>query len=106
MVENHRKSLGIIRENMTLLKIGEGYKIFPLDAFKYIETFKGEPYDLVIADPPFTQAWAHDLCVKIGECPVLKSGGTFVVEASSKERMDENYPGLIRLVAVYSVIKT
>ncbi len=97
LVESHKKSLAIIRENFTLLKITDGYKIFPIDAFKFIDAFRGEPYDLVIADPPFTQSWAHDLCLKAGESRILKAGGVFVIEASSKERMEESYPGLIRL---------
>lgn len=97
LVESHGKSIAIIRENMALLKISQGYKIHSLDAFKYIEGFAGLPYDLVLADPPFTRSWAHDLTLKIGSSAVLKGGGVFVIEASSQERMDDNYPGLIRL---------
>lgn len=97
LVENHRKSLAIIRENMEKLKIDEGYKIHPVDAFRYIESYSGQPYDLVLADPPFTQALAHDLALTIGKSGVLAEGGWLVIEASSKERMDENYPGLNRL---------
>ena len=96
LVENHRKSLGIIRENLALLKITEGHKIFPLDVFKYIKSYAGEPYDIVIADPPFTRAWAHDLGVAIGESRLLKPDTWVIIEASSKERMDEQYPGLAR----------
>lgn len=98
LVENHKKSLGIIRENLAKLKIAEGFKIHPVDAFRYIETFSGEPYDLVIADPPFTRAWAHDLATQIGaSSTLLKEQALLVIEASSKERMDESYPGLNRL---------
>jgi 16S rRNA (guanine966-N2)-methyltransferase len=97
LVESHRKSLDIIRKNMSLLKIEGGYKIFPIDAFKYIRDYEGEPYNLVIADPPFTQSWAHDLATAIGASSLLAPGATLVIEASSKERMDESYPGLARL---------
>jgi len=51
----------------------------------------------VIADPPFTQSWAHDLAETIGSSRCLREGGTLVIEASSKERMDEEYPGFTRL---------
>lgn len=97
LVESHRKSLEIIRKNLTLLKITEGFKIYPIDAFKYIEAFAGEPYDIVLCDPPFTQAWAHDLTQKIGQGALLAAQGVLVIEASSKERMDPEYPGLNRL---------
>lgn len=98
LVENHRKSLEIIRKNLDLLKITEGFKISPVDCFKYIAGYEGTLYDLVICDPPFTKAMAHDLATKIGESKnLLLPGGWLVIEASSKERMDENYPGLNRL---------
>jgi 16S rRNA (guanine966-N2)-methyltransferase len=97
LVENHRKSLEIIKKNFAALKIGEGFKIFPVDAFKYIQSYVGPAYDVVIADPPFTQSYGHDLCLKIGESANLGSAFIYVVEASSNERVDETYPGLNRL---------
>lgn len=97
IVESHRKSLEIIRENLALLKIKEGYKIFPIDAFSYIKKYEGPGYDLVIADPPFTRSWAHELAEAIGQSALLAPEGLFVMEAASKERLDETYPGLNRL---------
>jgi 16S rRNA (guanine966-N2)-methyltransferase len=97
LVESHKKSLTIIRENLTTLKIEDGYKIFPIDAFSYIKKFEGTPYDLVIADPPFTRAWGHDLALAIGGSSLLAPEGLFVMEVASKERFDEVYPGLKRL---------
>lgn len=97
LVENHRKSLEIIKKNMAALKVTEEYKIHPVDVFKYIQSYEGPAYDLIIADPPFTQAFGHDLTLKIGESSKLGPSFTYVVETSSKERLDENYPGLNRL---------
>lgn len=97
LVENHKKSLSIIRENLSLLKITEGYKIHPVDAFRYIKDFAGAPYDVVICDPPFTQSLAHDLAIAVGASALLAPDAVLVIEASSKERMDEEYPGLSRL---------
>ena len=97
LVENHKQSLAIIRENLTKLKIQSDFKVVPVDAFSYVEAYRGEPYNLILADPPFTRAWAHDLTTKIGESTLLAAAAIFVVEASSKERMDENYLGLNRL---------
>lgn len=97
IVENHRKSLGIIRENMALLKLNEGYKIHSEDAFRFIRDYTGPKFDVVLADPPFTESYAHDLATQIGASQLLDSGSVLVIEASSKERMDEAYPGLNRL---------
>ena len=97
LVENNKKSLGIIHENLSKLKILEGFAIAPMDAFRYIEGYQGPPYDLVLADPPFTQALAHSLAESIGASRIMAPGAWLVIEASSKERMDEAYPGLNRL---------
>jgi 16S rRNA (guanine966-N2)-methyltransferase len=97
LVENHKGSLSIIHENLAKLKITEGFKIHNLDAFRYIAGYNGAPYDVVLADPPFTQALAHDLAGKIGASALLGPESLFVIESAAKERLDENYPGLNRL---------
>ena len=97
LVENHRRSLGIIRQNLDLLKITEDYKIHPVDALKYIRDFEGEPYDVVIADPPFTQSLAHELGGAVGSSRLLNEDAWFVMESSRQERLDQTYPGLARL---------
>lgn len=97
LVENHRKSLEIIKKNLSALKISEDFRIYPVDAFKYLDSYQGPAYDLILADPPFTRKFAHDLCLKMGKSRNLGSDFLFAIEASSKERMDDAYPGLIRL---------
>lgn len=97
IVESHRKSLGIIRENLSLLRVTEGFKIYPMDAFKYIRDYAGEPYDVVLCDPPFTRSWAHELAEAVAASRLLGPDSRLVIESAAKERMDENYPGLIRL---------
>lgn len=97
IVENHRKSLGIIRENLAKLGVTEGYKIWPLDAFKYIRDYSGEPYDVVLCDPPFTRSWAHELAEAVAASRLLGPDSRFVMESAAKERLDESYPGLNRL---------
>lgn len=97
-VENHRKSLAILNENLHMLGLSQGFKVHPQDVFKFLERFNGEGYDVVLADPPFTRSWAHELATKIGTSEgVIRPGGVLVLEASSNERMDQDYPGLNRL---------
>lgn len=96
LVENHRKSLAIIKENFALLKITEDFRVHAQDVFAYVKRFAGEPYDVVIADPPFTQKLAHDLAAAIGASGLLQPETWVVIESSAKERLDEAYPGLTR----------
>jgi 16S rRNA (guanine966-N2)-methyltransferase len=97
LVENHRQSLSIIRDNLAQLKIASGFEIHPADAFAFIKKYSGPTYDLVLADPPFTRAWAHELTEAVGGSALLAADSLFVIEAASKERLEEQYPGLIRL---------
>jgi 16S rRNA (guanine966-N2)-methyltransferase len=97
LVENHRKSLAIIRENLNKLGIEGDYKIHPVDAFKYIRDYSGEPYDLILVDPPFTRSWAHDLAEAIGASRLISEKTSVVIESSSQESVLDSYPGLKRL---------
>lgn len=97
IVENHKVSLRIIRENLQALGVESGFKVHPVDAFKYIRDYSGDPYDLVFCDPPFTKAWAHDLALAVGESRLMGPQSRFMIESAAKERLDEAYPGLIRL---------
>jgi 16S rRNA (guanine966-N2)-methyltransferase len=96
-VEKHPKSVAIIRKNLDLLKVSEGFHLYAMDAFKYIESYSGEAYDVVLVDPPFTQSLAHELAGKIATSSLLGPESVLVIESSSKEQIDERYPGLIRL---------
>lgn len=97
LVENHPKSLDIIRKNLNSLGVSDGFKIHRQNAFEYIRSYSGPPYDVVLADPPFTEKYAHDLALAIGASGLLHDYTVVVIEASAKERMDEQYPGLNRL---------
>lgn len=97
LVENHAKSREIIVKNLNSLGVTEGFKIHAQDAFRYIRDYSGDPYDVILADPPFTEKFAHDLGLALGVSRLLHEHTVVVIEASSKERMDENYPGLNRL---------
>lgn len=90
-VELNKKSLQIIRENIKELQIGREIRVVPQDVFKYLKAFKGQPFDLVFVDPPFTEKIAH-LCIEsIAESTVCRPGGVVIIESSRHERMDDQY---------------
>ncbi len=98
LVESHKVSLRIIRENLALCRVESGFKLNSMDVFKYLESYQGEPYDVILVDPPFTRSWAHRLLGEIGSrAHLLSENSQLVIEASSKEQVDESYPGLLRL---------
>jgi 16S rRNA (guanine966-N2)-methyltransferase len=90
-VEENRKSLAILRENLNKLRISDGFKIYPLDVFKYLKRFEDAPYQLILVDPPFTQKWADEVMETIAKSRVLAPEAIVAIESSSKETIRDFY---------------
>src|SRR5262249_34248629 len=56
-VESHRKSMDIIRRNCSLLELKD-VELVLSDVFHYLTNYVGEPWDIILVDPPFTEKWA------------------------------------------------
>jgi 16S rRNA (guanine966-N2)-methyltransferase len=97
LVESHRRSVQIIRDNMDHLKIRDGYKIHAVDVFKYLKTYTGPAYDLIFADPPFTETLADSVMTALAESSCFHEYTTIVIESARKEQCLDRYPPLIRL---------
>lgn len=97
LVEAHPKSVKIIRENLALLGVTDGFKVFPMDVFKYIKNYSGPAYDVILADPPFTQTLADAVMKALAESSCFHEGTMIVIESAKKEVCGESYPPLIRL---------
>lgn len=90
-IESHRKSLAIMKENKAKLKIGDEWKILPLDAFKFLKSYEGAAFDVILVDPPFTEAIAHVAMQAISQSKVWRPGTVAVIESSAQERIDDAY---------------
>ena len=90
-VEAHRLSIKIIRENLELLGLQKEIKVTSQDVFKFLKSFKDQPFDLIFVDPPFTEKWAHLCMEEISKSRVCRPGGVVIIEASSQERIDDQY---------------
>jgi 16S rRNA (guanine966-N2)-methyltransferase len=93
-VELNAKSLQIIVKNIELLKIGPELKTIRKDVFKYVKEYKGEPYDLILIDPPFTESIAHPVMEEVAKSALYKDSTIIVIESSKQERMDLVYGDL------------
>ncbi|MEK6556654.1 MAG: 16S rRNA (guanine(966)-N(2))-methyltransferase RsmD [Bdellovibrionota bacterium] len=90
-VELNKKSIFIIRDNLKELGIEKEIKIVASDVFKYVKSYKGEPFDLVFVDPPFTEKIAHSSMEAIALSRVCRPGGVVIIESSAQERIDDEY---------------
>lgn len=94
-VELSAKSIDIIRRNVAELEIGKEHRIVKDDVLKWLARYSGPAFDIVMADPPFTESLAHSTLELLATSPAIGAHTTVVVEASSHERVDEAYTNLV-----------
>lgn len=93
-VESHTKSIDIIKENLKALDIKEGIKIIKKDVFKFISSYEGEPFRVIIVDPPFTKKISHDVMAALSISKLYSKDTLVLIESSSHERIDDKYSDL------------
>ncbi len=92
-VESNLKSINIIKENLSLLKIKD-IEVVKQDAFKYIQTYKGDKFDIVFIDPPFTEALAHSVLQAISKSALFHENTQVLIESAKKEHIEDQYGSL------------
>ncbi len=93
-VESHPKSLKILKENLAKLKIDSGLDVRAMDVFKFLERYKGEAFDVILADPPFTEKIADRVMWAIAKSTCLKPGTRVIIESGKHEEIGDEYPPL------------
>lgn len=96
-VDDHRKSLEILKKNIQKLKVPESeYGILQKDALSFLSKYEGEPFDLILIDPPFTEKMAHEVLVTLSQSKVFHPQTKMAIESVKKERMEDNYAPILR----------
>lgn len=95
-VELSKKSAQIIRANLELLGIEDEVRLYIDDVLKYLARYQGEPYDLIFADPPFTEKLADRVLEALSTSEAVGPETLIMIEASSHEVVKDRYPGLER----------
>jgi 16S rRNA (guanine966-N2)-methyltransferase len=96
-VEEHPKSLKILRENLSELEISENFKIQSLDVFKFLKRYEGEPFHIIFVDPPFTEKLADRVMAAISASKVYAPATVIAIESGTKEPIADQYDNLILL---------
>ena len=98
-VENTREVVSLLRRNLRDLGIEAQCKIYERDAYKMGPTPPGEPFDLILIDPPFpdyhgplSKPWK--LAQELASGEWLKPGGWLVMEHPSREETAPPPPGV------------
>ncbi len=75
-VEKNKKRANEIKRKA--LKVSKNFKVIPTDALKFLKTYKGEPFDIIFADPPYNYKQYNQL-IELS-LKHLKKGGIFILE--------------------------
>jgi 16S rRNA (guanine966-N2)-methyltransferase len=87
-VEQHRGALGVIRQNAAALGVSDRCTVLRADAFRFLEGPAGEPFDLILTDPPY----ALDALPRLPDLALahLAPDGLLVLEHDATHAFDEH----------------
>ena len=86
----------ILEKNLEKLKVTEPHQVIQKDVISFLTNYSGEPFDLIFADPPFTETMAHDVMQAASGSRVFHSQTLMMIESARKEKILEDYPVLTR----------
>ena len=84
-VENNRRVFKVLQKNLELLA-DDNWDIFLTDSMQFLDRAKTQYFDIIFADPPYTEVSFHSIKNKINN--ILKPEGIFCMEMK-KEPIDE-----------------
>ncbi|PIS11691.1 MAG: 16S rRNA (guanine(966)-N(2))-methyltransferase RsmD [Bdellovibrio sp. CG10_big_fil_rev_8_21_14_0_10_47_8] len=95
-VEKSKKSISILEKNLDKLGVDEPYSIVQKDVLAFLRNYTGEAFDLIFADPPFTEEMAHDVMLAADGSAVFQAETLMMIESGRREKIMEDYPSLSR----------
>ncbi len=100
-VENNKKAISCINENLKFTKLEENAIVLPIaveEALKRLNG-QGEVFDFVFMDPPYKKLFEKNVLIFLAESDLINQNSTIIVEAS----LDTNFDYLEKLG--YKIIK-
>jgi 16S rRNA (guanine966-N2)-methyltransferase len=96
-VDNDRNAIQSIKKNVETLEVKKAVEVILGDVRQALERFirLEKQFDIIYADPPYEDRYSALLLQEIDKSSLLKEGGTFFLEESSKIQLD--YDTLTRL---------
>jgi len=106
LVEKSRDAHHVIRKNIEQMGVSHKAKLLLLDAFKYINSYPDEVFDLIFLDPPYREGLVLKVISTLKEHSCLASDGVIVAETAKDEGLDGDiYPFEIRKTGEYGDTK-
>ena len=86
LVDNNKKAINIIKNNINNLKI-ENVKVINDDFKKALKSFSEEQFDLIFLDPPYKTNYIEESIKLIEKYNVLKKDGVIICESDNLDRI-------------------
>lgn len=94
-VESNEKSLRLIQQNLAHLQITENMQVIKQDVFQFLASYRGDSFDVILIDPPFTQCLADRVMLALSQHKSLFHAETLsVIESVKQEVIHNDYPPL------------
>lgn len=95
-VDNNRLAIQTIRENLQHTSLTAGAHVLQIDAFKYLQTTAGQPFDIIyVAPPQYHGLWLKVMAI-VADRPLayLTPEGLIIVQIDPKEHQELDLTGL------------
>lgn len=88
-VENNFIAVKNLKENIDSLKCSDSVEVVKANAASFVKNYSGEPFDLILADPPFFKYDIYDTVKTIIEKKILADEGIFIIERSIQTETED-----------------
>ncbi len=80
LVEEQSKARDIIMKNLKKTNLTEKANVVGEDVYRFLSRYQGEPFDLILMDPPYLKGHIKQCLEMIEDRNLLSEGGLVVVE--------------------------
>ena len=97
MVESSFKSIQVIRRNLDLVKVTNEVVVHKSDVIQFLQNFSGQPYDIILIDPPFPSKIGEKTLIAVSNSEVATPESTIAIEHSRQEPLPDKILTLRRV---------
>ena len=84
-VEQNRKAMACIRENLTFTKLAKQSVLLEMDVLSALKRLEGKyQFDYIFMDPPYNHEWEKQVLEFLADTTLLADDGIIIVEASKE----------------------
>ncbi|MBB6217826.1 16S rRNA (guanine(966)-N(2))-methyltransferase RsmD [Anaerosolibacter carboniphilus] len=98
-IENNKQSLGIVKENLTILGLLDQSVVLLTDAIRALKEFaiKGEKFDIIFLDPPYMKGFIIPCVEGIEVNGLLNTDGIIVIEHKVEDVLPDEIGNLLKM---------